>query len=112
MGLSNGVVARYNSDAHLTWQKQAHEGEVRELRYDDRNRLIFSLGTEGRIIGWPERNTSLEQERKVINFKRKAINYLRISSNSTILVAGQMLEKELIIWDYEVLSLLEVFEMK
>lgn len=60
VGHSNGTLARYNSDANLIWQQpQAHEGEVRQLCYDPKNRLVISLGAEGKIAAWPERNPHL-----------------------------------------------------
>ncbi len=70
---------KYNSDANLIWQRQAHEGEIKTLNYDSKNRLIFSLGAEGRAVAWPERDMPTEEERKVITFRKKALNFLKIS---------------------------------
>ena len=47
----------YNSDCNWKWVKSAHEGEIRQVAYDNINRLIFSLGADGKVIAWPERNT-------------------------------------------------------
>lgn len=45
----------YDSDCNIRWQKTAHESEIRQLEYDEKNRLLFTLGSEGKVIAWPER---------------------------------------------------------
>jgi hypothetical protein len=53
IGTSKGEIFRYDSDCNVKWERQAHEGEVKMLLYDYKNRLIFSLGAEGRVVAWP-----------------------------------------------------------
>jgi hypothetical protein len=43
----------YDSDCNIRWQKTAHESEIRQLEYDTKNRLLFTLGSEGKVIAWP-----------------------------------------------------------
>jgi hypothetical protein len=100
VGLSSGMLVRYNSDVHPTWRRQGHEGEVKQLQYDSLHRLIWSLGADGRAVAWPERNPQIEEERKVITFNRKPVGILSIAPSSTLLVTGQLMDHDLTLWDY------------
>ena len=100
IGNSKGEVFRYDSDCNLKWSKMAHEGEVKQLLFDQKNRLIFSMGEEGSVIAWPERNTELEDERKRIVFRRRQVAFMSLSNSSNVLIVGSSEDKELTIWDY------------
>jgi WD40 repeat protein len=111
VGNSRGELQQFNSDCNLKWQRQAHEGEVRELFFDPINRLIFSLGTEGKVVAWPERNPLGEQERKSITFRQKQVNFMLIAPTHTLLLVGHTHDRDVTFWNYEVLNLLEVLRM-
>lgn len=88
IGNSKGEMFHYDSDCNIRWQKTAHESEIRQLEYDAKNRLLFTLGSEGKVIAWPERTIQVEEERKLIVFKTKEINIFSISNKSNILIVG------------------------
>ena len=111
VGSTRGNLQHFNSDCNFKWEKQAHEGEIRQILYDQLNRLIFSLGNDGKVIAWPERNTEVEEERKTITFKKKQITFMSLSPRNTLLAVGNSQDRDLTIWNYEVLGLLTVIEM-
>ena len=53
VGNGKGELQMYNSDCILKWQRSGHEGEVKQVVYDELNRLIFTMGGEGKVIAWP-----------------------------------------------------------
>jgi WD40 repeat protein len=56
VGNSRGELQNYDEDGKLRWSKNAHDGEILNLRFDLTNRFIISLGTDGLILFWPERS--------------------------------------------------------
>ena len=93
VGNTRGELQHYNSDCNVRWTRQGHEGEVRQIMYDSMNRLMFSLGADGRIIAWPERNTQAEQERKTITFRRRQVGFMKLSTRNTLLAVGNFQDK-------------------
>ena len=70
------------------------------MLYDHVNRLVFTLGAEGKISAWPQRNTQAEQERKTINFRKKQVTFMRICPKNTLIATGNTQDNELTIWNY------------
>ncbi len=70
----------YTTEGKEMWNLEAHEGEITAVKYDRKTRFIFSLGSDGKLMIWPEKSLLADGAKKVLTFKNKAFNILGLLS--------------------------------
>lgn len=70
----------YTTEGKERWKVGAHEGEITAVKYDRKTRFIFSLGSDGKLMIWPEKSLLADGANKVLTFRSKGFNLLGLLS--------------------------------
>ena len=70
----------YTTEGKERWKVEAHEGEITAVKYDRKTRFIFSLGSDGKLMIWPEKSLLADGAKKVLTFRSKGFDLLGLLS--------------------------------